>query len=211
MTERVHFHFSLSCIGEGNGNPLQYSCLENPRDRGAWWAAVYGVAQSQTWLKRLSSSNSRVVRLKSSVHCCLLAWGCPQFLVAFCFIKVCKSRRQQRESQLVRWKSYSFVTKSWKWHPIAFAVFHLSLGLAYTQGDRLQKDVNARRQEFLGAMFKVCLPYLYQFSSVQSLSRVQFFVTPWTAAYQALLSMGHSRQEYWSGVLLPSPTLALMS
>ena len=51
MTERLHFHFSLSCIGEGNGNPLQCSCLENPRDGGAWWPAVYGVAQSQTWLK----------------------------------------------------------------------------------------------------------------------------------------------------------------
>ena len=51
-TERLHFHFSLSYIGEGNGNPLQYSCLENPRDGGAWWAAVYGVAQSRTRLKR---------------------------------------------------------------------------------------------------------------------------------------------------------------
>ena len=57
-TEWLHFHFSLSWIGEGNGNPLQCSCLENPRDRGAWWVAVYGVAQSWTWLKRLSSSNS---------------------------------------------------------------------------------------------------------------------------------------------------------
>ena len=57
MTERLHFHFSLSCIGEGNGNPLQCSCLENPRDREAWWAAVYGVTQSQTRLKRLSSSS----------------------------------------------------------------------------------------------------------------------------------------------------------
>ena len=55
-TERLHFQFSFSCIGEGNGNPFQYSCLENPRDRGAWWAAVYGVAQSQTRLKQLSSS-----------------------------------------------------------------------------------------------------------------------------------------------------------
>ena len=55
-TERLHFHFSLSCIGEGNGNPLQYSCLENPRDGGAWWAAVYGVAQSWIRLKWLSSS-----------------------------------------------------------------------------------------------------------------------------------------------------------
>ena len=57
-TEQLHFHFSLSCIGEGNGNPLQCSCLENPRDRGAWWAAVSGVAQSQTRLKRLSNSSS---------------------------------------------------------------------------------------------------------------------------------------------------------
>ena len=48
MTERLHFHFSLSCIGKGNGSPLQCSCLENPRDGGAWWAAVYGVAQNQT-------------------------------------------------------------------------------------------------------------------------------------------------------------------
>ena len=56
--EHLHFHFSLSCIGEGSGNPLQCSCLENPRDREAWWAAVYGVAQSRTRLKRLSSSSS---------------------------------------------------------------------------------------------------------------------------------------------------------
>ena len=57
-TEQLHFHFSLSCIGEGNGNPLQCSCLENPRDGGAWQAAGYGVAQSRTRLKRLSSSSS---------------------------------------------------------------------------------------------------------------------------------------------------------
>ena len=56
MTERIHFHFSLSCIGEGNGTPLRCSCLENPSDGGAWWPAVYGVAQSRTRLKRLSSS-----------------------------------------------------------------------------------------------------------------------------------------------------------
>ena len=53
-TERLHFHFSLSCSGEGNGNPLQYSSLENPRGQGAWWAAVSGVAQSRTQLKRHS-------------------------------------------------------------------------------------------------------------------------------------------------------------
>ena len=57
-TERLHFHFFLSCIGDGNGNPLQCSCLENPRDGGTWWAAVYGVSQNRTRLKRLSSSSS---------------------------------------------------------------------------------------------------------------------------------------------------------
>ena len=60
-TERLHFHFLFSCIGEGNGNPLQCSCLENPRDGEDWWAAVYRVAQSRTRLKRLSSSSSRAV------------------------------------------------------------------------------------------------------------------------------------------------------
>ena len=58
-TERLHFLFSLSCIGEGNGNPLQYSCLQNPRDGGAWWAAVSGVAQSRTRLKWLSKQLAR--------------------------------------------------------------------------------------------------------------------------------------------------------
>ena len=58
MTEQLHLHFSLSCIGEGNGNLLQCSCLENPRDRGAWWAAVSRVAESRTRLRRLSSSSS---------------------------------------------------------------------------------------------------------------------------------------------------------
>ena len=58
MTEQLPFHFSLSRTGEGNGNPLQCSCLENPRDGGAWWAAIYGVTQSRTRLKRLSSSSS---------------------------------------------------------------------------------------------------------------------------------------------------------
>src|SRR5574341_936046 len=58
ISEGLHFHFSLLCIGEGNCNPLQCSCLENPRDGGAWWAAVYGVTQSRTRLERLRSSSS---------------------------------------------------------------------------------------------------------------------------------------------------------
>ena len=59
--QRLPFHFSLSCIGEGNGSPLQCSCLENPRERGAWWASVYGVTQSRTLLKWLSSSSSSMI------------------------------------------------------------------------------------------------------------------------------------------------------
>ena len=75
MTERLHSHFSLSCIGEGNGNPLQCSCLENPRDGRAWWVAVYGVTHSRTRLKRLSSSSSRLVIafLPRSKHL-LISW-----------------------------------------------------------------------------------------------------------------------------------------
>ena len=69
MTELLHFHFSLSYIGEGNGNPLQCSCLENPKEGGAWWAAIYGVAQSQTQLKRLSSSSSKhTLNFKGIIH-----------------------------------------------------------------------------------------------------------------------------------------------
>ena len=65
---RLHFHFSLSRIGEGNGNPLQCSCLENSRVGGAWWAAVYGVAQSRTRLKRLSSSSSSSTSIYKEVR-----------------------------------------------------------------------------------------------------------------------------------------------
>ena len=71
-TERLHFHFSPSCIGEGNGNPLQCSCLENPRDGRAWWAAVYGVTQSRTWLTRLSSSSSIYIR----TYVCVCVYIC---------------------------------------------------------------------------------------------------------------------------------------
>ena len=73
-TERLHFHFSLSCIGEGNGNPLQCYCLENPRDRGAWWAAIYGVAQSRTRLKWLSSSSSTTWEAPHSRYSATIFW-----------------------------------------------------------------------------------------------------------------------------------------
>ena len=75
MTERLHFCFSLSCIEEGNGHPLQCSCLENPRDRGAWRAAVSGVAQSRTRLKQLSSRNSEIqTEEKQAVGMCFISF-----------------------------------------------------------------------------------------------------------------------------------------
>ena len=73
-SEQLHFHFSFSCIGEGNGNPLQCSCLENPRDGGAWWAAIYGVLQSRTRLKRLSSSSSSMPKYETRMA--PLLWKC---------------------------------------------------------------------------------------------------------------------------------------
>ena len=94
MTEWLYFHFPLSCIGEGNGKPLQCSCLENPRDRGAWWAAVHWVSQSRTRLKQLSSSSSSKLfedrnlrnetESSSQVHyfkcCCFVAKLCLTLL-----------------------------------------------------------------------------------------------------------------------------------
>ena len=85
-TERLHFHFSLACTGEGNGNPVQCSGLENPRDGGAWWAAVYGVTQSRTRLKRLSSS-SRPPGSSCVVQCIVIS--CLLFIVSM--VRMCPS------------------------------------------------------------------------------------------------------------------------
>ena len=85
FTERLHF--SLSCTGEGNGNPLQCSCLDNPRDRGAWWSAVYGVAQSWTrlkWLSSFSSKEQASFNFMAAVTNCS-DFGAPQNKVYPCF------------------------------------------------------------------------------------------------------------------------------
>ena len=91
--ERLHFHFSLSCFGDGNGNPFQCSCLENPSDGGAWWASIYGVAQSRTWLKRLSMITLHRKKCQKILHrdwtqlqpsiLCIPRWvsGMPQFQI----------------------------------------------------------------------------------------------------------------------------------
>ena len=78
-TERLHFHFSLSCIGEGYGNPLQCSCLENPSDGGAWWAAICGVTQSRTQLKWLISSRGRSSIIQNLSFLITIPPTCPKF------------------------------------------------------------------------------------------------------------------------------------
>ena len=78
MTERLHFHFSLSCIGEGNGHPLHCSCLENPRDGGAWWAAVHGVAKSRTRLSDFTYTfHFHALEKEMATHPSVLAWRIP--------------------------------------------------------------------------------------------------------------------------------------
>ena len=77
-TERLHFHFSLSCIVDGNGNPLQYSCLANPMDRGAWWAAVHGVARSQTRLSDFTFTfHFHALEKAMATDSSVLAWRIP--------------------------------------------------------------------------------------------------------------------------------------
>ena len=77
-TERLHFHFSLSCTGEGNGTPLQYSRLENPMDGGAWWAVVYGVTKSRTWLSNFTFTfHFDALEKEMATHSIVLAWRIP--------------------------------------------------------------------------------------------------------------------------------------
>ena len=112
-TERLHFHFSLSCIGEGNGNPLQCSCLENPRDWWAWWAAVYGVAQSRTRLKWLSSSSSKRGTCDYPIYCSsgISSYQTIFFLKSFAELSLSKNIRTSLVAQMV--KSLPAVWETW--------------------------------------------------------------------------------------------------
>ena len=173
---------SLSCIGERNGSPLQYSCLENPRDRGAWWAAVYGVAQSWTRLKRLSSSSSSNLGFLSRDK--LICW--------------------KRKVEL--WFMYSeVVTSLWKGKSAAASAKSLQSCLTLCDpidgsppGSPVPGILQARTLEWVAISFSNAWKWKMK---VKSLSRVQLLATPWTAAYQAPPSMGFAGQEYWSGSL----------
>ena len=108
MTAWLHFHFSLSCIGEGNGSPLQCSCLENPRDGGAWWVAVYGVAQSRTRLKQLSSSSSSRVGWSLGMP---LAWGIPSPLEGRLFHPLPPDNVRGQENRWPCWSKIGFMSR----------------------------------------------------------------------------------------------------
>ena len=166
-TEQLHFHFPLSCIGEGNGNPLQCSCLENPRDGRAWWAAVYGVTQSQTRLKWLSSSSSSMSN-KSVMPSNHLIPCRPLLLLPSIFPSI---RVFSNESVLhIRWPKY------WNFS-FSISPYNEYSGLIFFRMDWLD-------------LFAV------QGSLKSRFSHVQLFSTLWTIARQAPLSMEFSRQEY---------------
>ena len=134
MTERLPFNFTLSCIGEGNGNPLQCSCLENPRDGGAWKAAVYGVAQSRTRLKRLSSSSMIVYNSMGSdkhIMTCIHHYGIMQSnfttLKILCVLFILPTGQSLATIQLstvsIVW---AFSRMSYSWNQILYNLFKLA-------------------------------------------------------------------------------------
>ena len=176
MTDQLHFHFSISRIGEGNGNPLQCSCLQNPRDGGAWWAAFDGVAESQTRLKQLRSSSSSMSN-KSVMPSNHLILCRPLLLLPSIFPSI---RVFSNESVLrIRWpKCWSF--------SFSISPSNEYSGLIFFRMDWMD-------------LFAV------QGTLKSHFSHVQFFSTLWTVAHQAPLSMGFSRQEYYSELPFPPP------
>ena len=107
MTERLHFHFSVSCIGEGNGNPLQWSSLENPKDGGAWWAVIYGVAQSWTrlkWLSSLAAYIQEIVLTELLSLCC----ACIQSCLILCDPMHCQAPLSMEFSRQEYWSGVPF-------------------------------------------------------------------------------------------------------
>ena len=150
-TERLHFHFSLSCIGEGNGNPLQCSCLENPRDGRAWWAAVYGVSQSRTRLKRLSSSSSRGV---STVLISLWQgtifnkWSESHSVVSDCLPPHGLTVHGILQNRTLEWVAYPFSSRS-SWPRNLTGVSCIAGGLFTSRATReaLYSVINYNRKE----------------------------------------------------------------
>ena len=173
-TERLHFHFPLSCIGEGNGNPLQCSCLENPRDRGAWWATIHGVAKSWTRLKRLSSSSSH---RKNEIMSFVATWIELEIIIL---------SKSERERQILYDIAYIWNLK--------YDTENLSIK---------QKQIHRHSKQTCGFQESRRMDWEFGIVVLSHLSHVQLFATLWTVACQSTC-LGCSRQEYWSGLPCPS-------
>ena len=175
--------------GEGNGTPLQYSCLENPMDGGTWKATVHGVAKSQTRLSDFTLHTHIIARMNKSwvLHFC----HCYTFWVRW-----------------INWKNPNAEV-------LAAAAKSLQSCLTLCDpidgsppGSPVPGILQARTLEWVAISFSNTWKWKVK---GKSLSCVRLLATPWTAAYQAPPSMGFSRQEYWSGVPLPSPAEVLTS
>ena len=163
MTERLYFHFSLSCIGEGNGNPLQCSCLENPRDRGAWSAAIYGVAQSRTRLKWFSSSSSMtldLVKLKAFL------WGTEQVWSGYC---LCFWTNKSGVESLKIWER-------WLTFPSDYGILSLDYQVTSTsfwQGLKSNQFMVELSDEYLKCWLELIQWYLFLVYSISQCVSVQ--------------------------------------
>ena len=163
-TEQLHFHFSLSCIGEGNGNPLQCSCLENLRDRGACWAAVYGIAQSRTRLKWLSSSRSRPRRD-------YIFWGTDYTLNSEFYFKILFISTFQKygEKQIYiykyNWKKISCITVTTGFSPLSMGNI---LGFSKKDWKRKKYVFNVYARHCWGkSSYFICLPCSFKVNFLQ--------------------------------------------
>ena len=191
MTERLHFPFSLPCIGEGYGNPLQCSCLENPRDRGAWWAAIYGVTQSQTQLKPFSSSINSILTKEGNYK---ISCACN-----YVYIKLCGARLKENVQLFTHLISslYNLETNI-KWClRLSSSRSKVWVQIVYLRGD-LEAPVSGVDNKTEGMSAKLlhsCLDSLWPYGQRPDPRPAARLLCPW----------GFSRQEYWSGLSCPPP------
>ena len=197
-TERLHFHFSLSGNGEGNGNPPQCSCLENPRDGRVWWAAVYGVAQSRTRLKWLSSSGSRR-------DICMHSGALESIYYHNLWYLKAVGLQNTSTVRLVTSLKLTYLLLLLLLLSRFSRVRLCDPAEGSPPGSPIPGILQARTLEWVAISFSNAWKWKVK---GKSLSRVRLLATSWTVAWQAPPLMGFSKQEYWSGVPLPSPHIS---